>query len=334
MSREHGRDYDRERRHDRSHEDDGWRRRRAWESDRNQAARESRPDWGEGAHEDERASAAERLSAGHGREWRQGEGSRERPRSEDREPGSRDHDSGYGHGRRETRDRDRAPEQDWARSPRASWSVPRASGDPDDRSREVGSGSAGNWGSSPTRSGSFGELGGQGFLGGGPTTGQPGGGRGRGEWAGVGGRGGESWRGSEDRPPRGSYAGRGPKGYRRSDERIEEEINERLERHPEIDATEIQVTVQNGEVTLSGSVEDRRAKRLAEDLVDDVYGVKDVQNQLRTSTHPRRSESPANDPGGSDPGAHPSSTLHGSSGEAARTMPKGRSGSSPSGSSS
>jgi osmotically-inducible protein OsmY len=77
--------------------------------------------------------------------------------------------------------------------------------------------------------------------------------------------------------------GRGPKNYRRSDERIEEEINERLERDPQIDATDIVVTVKDGEVTLSGTVESRRVKRLAEDLVDDVYGVKDVQNRLRMS---------------------------------------------------
>jgi osmotically-inducible protein OsmY len=81
-----------------------------------------------------------------------------------------------------------------------------------------------------------------------------------------------------------SYVGRGPKNYRRSDERIEEEINERLERDPQIDATDIEVTVKDGEVTLSGTVENRRVKRLAEDLADDVYGVKDVQNRLRMST--------------------------------------------------
>jgi osmotically-inducible protein OsmY len=142
-----------------------------------------------------------------------------------------------------------------------------------------GAGSAGNWGSRPVRSGSFGELGGQGFLGGGPSSGQVGGGHGRDEGGRVGGRGREELRGT----PGVSHVGRGPKNYRRPDERIEEEINERLERDPEIDATDIEVTVKDGEVTLSGTVESRRVKRLAEDLVDDVYGVKDVQNRLRMS---------------------------------------------------
>ena len=80
---------------------------------------------------------------------------------------------------------------------------------------------------------------------------------------------------------RGQHAGRGPKNYQRSDERIREEINDRLTDHPDIDATEIEVKVQAGEVTLTGTVEDRHAKRLAEDIADGVAGVRDVNNQLR-----------------------------------------------------
>ena len=80
---------------------------------------------------------------------------------------------------------------------------------------------------------------------------------------------------------RGTFAGRGPKGYRRSDERIREDVNDRLTWSPELDATDIEVRVNDGEVTLTGVVEDRRAKRLAEDLVEDVFGVQDVQNQLK-----------------------------------------------------
>jgi hypothetical protein len=78
-----------------------------------------------------------------------------------------------------------------------------------------------------------------------------------------------------------SHYGRGPRNFRRSDERIREEINERLTRHPEIDASDVDVQVNNGEVTLSGVVEDRTAKRLAEDLTEEIYGVTDVQNQLK-----------------------------------------------------
>lgn len=82
---------------------------------------------------------------------------------------------------------------------------------------------------------------------------------------------------------RGSLAGRGPRGYRRSDERIEEDVNERLTRHPGIDATDIEVRVNHGEVTLTGTVRDRQAKRMAEDAAEAVSGVIDVHNQLRVS---------------------------------------------------
>lgn len=80
---------------------------------------------------------------------------------------------------------------------------------------------------------------------------------------------------------RGGYAGRGPKGYTRSDERIREDVCDRLSWNDEVDATDIIVRVQNGEVTLEGSVETRRMKRLAEDIAEDVPGVLDVHNTVR-----------------------------------------------------
>jgi osmotically-inducible protein OsmY len=81
----------------------------------------------------------------------------------------------------------------------------------------------------------------------------------------------------------GPFVGRGPKGYQRSDERLREDVCERLTQHGDIDASEIEVRVENGEVTLTGTVDDRQSKRLAEDIVDAVPGVKQVQNQLRIS---------------------------------------------------
>ena len=81
----------------------------------------------------------------------------------------------------------------------------------------------------------------------------------------------------------GRYAGRGPKNWQRSDDRIKEDVNERLTEHPQIDATEIDIQVRNGEVSVSGSVEDRRIKRMVEDLVEGVSGVKEVHNQLRAN---------------------------------------------------
>lgn len=80
---------------------------------------------------------------------------------------------------------------------------------------------------------------------------------------------------------RGRYEGRGPKGYRRSDERIEEEINEQLTRHPDVDASDIEVKVKDGEVTLSGTVVQRHCKRMAEDISENISGVKDVHNHIR-----------------------------------------------------
>lgn len=80
---------------------------------------------------------------------------------------------------------------------------------------------------------------------------------------------------------RSQYAGRGPKGYRRSDERIREDVNERLTGDYYLDAHDVDVSVNEGIVTLSGRVDNRRDKRRAENLAESVTGVTDVYNQLR-----------------------------------------------------
>jgi osmotically-inducible protein OsmY len=98
-----------------------------------------------------------------------------------------------------------------------------------------------------------------------------------------------SWFGDEDAERRrrmdaareGRHRGRGPKGYARSDERIREDVSDRLSDDPEVDASEIEVSVANGEVTLTGTVESREARRRAEDCAEAVSGVKYVQNNLR-----------------------------------------------------
>jgi hypothetical protein len=82
---------------------------------------------------------------------------------------------------------------------------------------------------------------------------------------------------------RGGFRGRGPRNYRRSDERITEEINDRLTDHDELDAADIEVNVTGGEVILLGTVDSRESKRLAEDIVESVSGVTQVQNQLRVA---------------------------------------------------
>jgi osmotically-inducible protein OsmY len=86
----------------------------------------------------------------------------------------------------------------------------------------------------------------------------------------------------EDRIRQGEHRGRGPSGYRRSDERIREDVSDRLADDSWLDASEIQVQVKDGEVTLIGVVHDRNDKRHAEDLAERVSGVAHVQNNLRT----------------------------------------------------
>jgi len=81
-----------------------------------------------------------------------------------------------------------------------------------------------------------------------------------------------------------SKAGRGPKGYRRSDERIKEEICDLLTSHHEVDPSEVEIKVSNCEVTLTGSVYSRNDKRVIEDLASQVQGVTDVTNQLRVQS--------------------------------------------------
>jgi len=102
-----------------------------------------------------------------------------------------------------------------------------------------------------------------------------------------------SWFGDEDPgqsrdhdPRQGSWSaqhhrGRGPKGYQRSDERIREDVNDRLTDDPHVDASDIEVAVQNREVTLSGTVHSRFERRHAEDIAESVTGVVHVQNNLR-----------------------------------------------------
>ena len=85
--------------------------------------------------------------------------------------------------------------------------------------------------------------------------------------------------------PEGRYAGRGPKGYQRSDERLKEEACEQLTADPDVDASEVEVSVQNGEVTLEGTVHTRNMKRAAEDCVEAISGVQQVHNRLRVESN-------------------------------------------------
>jgi osmotically-inducible protein OsmY len=96
-----------------------------------------------------------------------------------------------------------------------------------------------------------------------------------------------SWFGDEDAERRRrmdqqrEHRGRGPKNYRRSDERIKEDVNDRLSDDYYVDASEVEVMVSNTEVTLTGTVNSREDKRRAEDIAESVSGVTNVENRLR-----------------------------------------------------
>lgn len=152
-------------------------------------------------------------------------------------------------------------------------------------------------------SGGYGGFGGYGGSGGGYGSGGYGGRSQSGAWSGEGGAwsgeygsegsryrddeyGGAGARrsGGGERPlARTSYSGRGPKDYQRSDDRIREEISDRMTDDDRLDATEITIVVARGEVTLSGTVADREQKRRAEDLAESISGVREVTNNIRVA---------------------------------------------------
>jgi Predicted periplasmic or secreted lipoprotein len=100
-------------------------------------------------------------------------------------------------------------------------------------------------------------------------------------WVEWGGWSGDRGRQSNSQQAEGSHRGRGPKNYTRSDERIREDVNDRLSDDDHVDASDIEVSVSNCEVTLDGTVTHRSAKRRAEDVAESVSGVRHVQNNLR-----------------------------------------------------
>ncbi len=107
--------------------------------------------------------------------------------------------------------------------------------------------------------------------------------------------------------PEQSFRGRGPRGYRRSDDRIREDVCDRLTEDHDLDASDIGVVVEAGEVTLEGTVEARRNKWLAEEIAARCSGVLDVHNHLRVKRPqrqdtreevPQDAEAPRNGNGG------------------------------------
>ncbi len=82
------------------------------------------------------------------------------------------------------------------------------------------------------------------------------------------------WRPGPRYPP-------GPKGYQRSDERLREDISERLMEARYIDSSDVTVEVSGAKVVLDGTVPERRMKHAIEDLVAACPGVQDIDNKIR-----------------------------------------------------
>jgi hypothetical protein len=83
----------------------------------------------------------------------------------------------------------------------------------------------------------------------------------------------------------GSHEGKGPKNWTREDASIREDVCEVLAYGSGLDVSDVDVLVRDAEVTLEGTVPDRRTKRVVEDMVEDVRGVRDVHNRLRVRGH-------------------------------------------------
>lgn len=78
-----------------------------------------------------------------------------------------------------------------------------------------------------------------------------------------------------------NHKGKGPRNYRRSDERIQEDIHDRLARDWSLDTSDIEVNVKEGVVHLEGSVKERSVKYRIEDITESIAGVKDIENKIR-----------------------------------------------------
>lgn len=88
-------------------------------------------------------------------------------------------------------------------------------------------------------------------------------------------------------PPR--SRNRGPRNWQRSDERIREDVCERLSALDDVDVSDVSVSVEQGTVRLTGSVVERGDKHRIEDVADDSIGVRDIDNQIRVRREDQRS---------------------------------------------
>lgn len=76
-------------------------------------------------------------------------------------------------------------------------------------------------------------------------------------------------------------AQRGPKTFQRADNRLRDDICERLMYRDDIDPSDVTVTVDGGEVTLDGTVPERWMRYVIDDIAESVLGVQEVENNIR-----------------------------------------------------
>ncbi len=88
------------------------------------------------------------------------------------------------------------------------------------------------------------------------------------------------------------HRGHGPEGYMRADQRIHDDVCDRLTDDRHVDARGVGVKVTAGTVTLTGQVADRNMKWRAEEIAEHVSGVKEVDNQIRVRRPPEAPPAP------------------------------------------
>ena len=69
----------------------------------------------------------------------------------------------------------------------------------------------------------------------------------------------------------------------RPDEAIWEDIHDHLTTNPDLDATEIEIVVEDGDATLTGRVDTREAKWVVEEIVRGIPGVRELHNRLKVA---------------------------------------------------
>jgi hypothetical protein len=87
--------------------------------------------------------------------------------------------------------------------------------------------------------------------------------------------------GMKARVSRALHLGDGRAEPARSDADVEVDVTSALRRRDDLDASDIEITVRQGKVTLDGTVADRREKRIAREVCESVAGVRDVHNRLK-----------------------------------------------------